>query len=88
MVRCGRDMWGRLTPSNSSLSSRCRGMTVTSSISQRKAISAGTRPGGSGRAMVRVRVEASLGGVEDGKRVFTWFNEELDFIHYDPCMLF
>lgn len=33
-------------------SSLCRGTTVTSSISQRKATSAGTRPEGMGRAIV------------------------------------
>ena len=31
-----------------------RGMTVTSSISQRKAISGGVRPGGRGRAIVNM----------------------------------
>lgn len=33
------------------LSSRCRGMTVTSSISHRNATSFGTRPRGNGRAI-------------------------------------
>lgn len=41
----------RLTPSNSSPSSRCRGTTVTVSISQRKATSGGVKPGGKGSAM-------------------------------------
>jgi hypothetical protein len=40
------------TPSNSRLSSFWRGITVTISISQRKATSAGVRPGGRGNAMV------------------------------------
>jgi hypothetical protein len=43
----------RLTPNRSSLSSRWRGMTVTISISQRKATSEGVKPGGSGRAICR-----------------------------------
>lgn len=34
---------------------RCRGSTVTSSISQRKATSDGTKPGGRGSAMARAR---------------------------------
>ena len=42
---------GALTPSSSSLSSLCRGITVTSSISHRKPTSLGTRPGGRGRAI-------------------------------------
>lgn len=41
-----------LTPSSSSPSSLWRGITVTSSISQRKPTSLGVRPGGSGRAIV------------------------------------
>lgn len=40
-----------LTLSSSMLSSRWRGMTVTSSISARKETSAGVRPGGSGSAI-------------------------------------
>lgn len=46
--------WRRaqLTPSRLSPSSRWRGMTVTISISQRKAVSEGVRPGGSSKAMV------------------------------------
>lgn len=44
-----------LTPSNCSPSSRCRGMTVTSSISQRKAVSGGVRPTGRGSAIVEGR---------------------------------
>lgn len=40
-----------LTPSNSRPSRRCRGTTVTSSISARKAISAGTMPRGKGKAI-------------------------------------
>ena len=43
---------GQLTPSKSSPSSRWRGITVTSSISQRKATSGGVNPGGSGNAIV------------------------------------
>lgn len=39
------------TPRSSMLSSRCRGMTVTSSISHKKATSFGTRPLGNGRAI-------------------------------------
>lgn len=42
------------TPSRFSPSSRCRGITVTCSISHRNAISAGVRPGVSGAAIVRV----------------------------------
>lgn len=52
-------VWGRaqlvgtgLTPRRWSASSRWRGTTVTSSISQRKAISGGVRPEGRGSAMV------------------------------------
>lgn len=41
-----------LTLSRSMLSRRWRGTIVTSSISQRKATSAGTRPDGRGKAMV------------------------------------
>lgn len=41
-----------LTPRSSSPSSRCRGTTVTSSISQRKATSGGVKPGGKGDAMM------------------------------------
>lgn len=44
--------WGILTPSRLRLSSFWRGMTVTISISQRKATSAGARPGGRGNAIV------------------------------------
>ena len=46
--------WRRaqLTPSRLSPSSRWRGMTVTISISQRKAVSKGVRPGGRSKAMV------------------------------------
>lgn len=47
---CGLE---RLTPSNESPVRRCRGITVTSSISQRKATSVGMSPGLSGRAIVR-----------------------------------
>lgn len=50
----GRWCWvgaGRLTPSKSRRSRRWRGSTVTSSISHRKAISVGRRPGGCGKAM-------------------------------------
>ena len=50
----GRWCWvgaGRLTPSKSRRSRRWRGSTVTSSISQRKAISVGRRPGGCGKAI-------------------------------------
>lgn len=43
-----------LTPRSSRPSSRCRGMTVTSSISQRKATSEGESPGGRGNAMMTV----------------------------------
>jgi len=48
--------WAQLTPSSSSPSSRCRGMTVTISISQRKAISGGVKPGGNGKAIQTVNV--------------------------------
>jgi hypothetical protein len=41
----------QLTPSNCKLSSLCRGITVTSSISQRNATSDGINPGGKGRAI-------------------------------------
>lgn len=41
-----------LTPSNSSPSSRCRGTTVTVSISQRKATSGGVKPDGKGSAIM------------------------------------
>jgi hypothetical protein len=46
---------GTHTPSNESASSRCRGTMVTSSISHRKAISGGVKPGGSGNAMTATR---------------------------------
>lgn len=46
---------GARTPSNSSPSSLWRGMTLTSSISQRKAVSAGVSPGGRGNAMFMTR---------------------------------
>jgi hypothetical protein len=51
-VGCGR---GRRTPSNARASSRCRGMTVTSSISHRNAISGGVSPGGRGSAIAATR---------------------------------
>jgi len=54
-IRCAAALcrWrGQLTPSKSSPSSRWRGITVTSSISQRKATSGGVNPGGSGNAIV------------------------------------
>lgn len=41
-----------LTPSNSSFSSRWRGITVTNSISHRKVISEATSPRGNGNAML------------------------------------
>lgn len=44
------------------LSSLCLGTTVTSSISQRKATSVGTRPEGSGRAMVDVLGARTMAG--------------------------
>lgn len=40
-----------LTPNKSRLSSRCRGTTVTISISHKNATSIGVRPGGKGKAM-------------------------------------
>ena len=43
---------GALTPNSCKPSSRWRGMIVTSSISQRKAVSGGVRPEGRGRAIV------------------------------------
>jgi hypothetical protein len=43
------------TPRSSSPSSLWRGMTVTSSISHKKAISGGVSPGGRGNAMVATR---------------------------------
>jgi len=42
----------QLTPSSWRLSSLWRGITVTNSISQRKATSDGVKPGGRGSAMV------------------------------------
>jgi len=45
---------GRLTPSSSRPSRRWRGITVTSSISQRKATSVGMRPGLRGKAMLSI----------------------------------
>lgn len=51
---CGT-LTAQLTPSNCRLSSRCRGITVTSSISHRKAISDGRRPAGNGNAIVRYK---------------------------------
>ena len=44
-----------LTPSSCSPSSRWRGITVTSSISQRKAVSGGVRPEGRGSAIADER---------------------------------
>jgi hypothetical protein len=52
LVGCWR---GRHTPSSSSRSSRWRGITVTSSISHRNAISGGVSPGGRGNAMIATR---------------------------------
>lgn len=55
LLRCValvRDGGAFLTPSNSIASRRWRGITVTSSISQMNATSAGLRPGAKGRAMV------------------------------------
>ena len=46
-----RGFRARLTPSNCSPSSFWRGMMVTCSISHRKAVSGGVRPGGKGSAM-------------------------------------
>ena len=46
-------LWARLTPSSWSPSSRWRGITVTSSISHRNAVSGGVKPGGNGRAIVQ-----------------------------------
>jgi hypothetical protein len=43
-------------------SSRCRGTTVTSSISHRKATSEGTRPEGRGKAMACVAGLADVKG--------------------------
>jgi hypothetical protein len=42
----------RLTPNSSRPWSFCRGITVTSSISQRKPTSLGVSPGGRGRAIL------------------------------------
>lgn len=47
--------WGIHTPRSSSPSSLWRGITVTSSISHRKAISGGVSPGGRGSAMTATR---------------------------------
>jgi hypothetical protein len=47
--------WGIHTPRSSSPSNLWRGMTVTSSISHRKAISGGVSPGGRGNAMLVTR---------------------------------
>lgn len=44
--------YGALTPSSSRPSNFCRGITVTSSISQRKPTSDGVRPGGSDSAIL------------------------------------
>lgn len=49
-----------LTERSSMLSRRCRGTTVTSSISHRKATSEGTRPNGRGKAMVSCVVTVVL----------------------------
>jgi hypothetical protein len=57
-------------------SNLCRGITVTSSISQRKAISGGVRPGGSGRAMmIDVRVANSMGATTSQSRLLLQFFE-------------
>lgn len=45
-------LWAQLTASSSSPSSRWRGITVTISISHRKAVSGGVKPGGSGKAIM------------------------------------
>lgn len=47
-----RGAGGVHTPRSSSPPSLCRGMTVTSSISHRKAISGGVSPGGRGNAII------------------------------------
>lgn len=51
----GGVLGGARTPRSSSRSSLWRGMTVTSSISHKNAISGGVSPGGRGNAMVRTR---------------------------------
>ena len=51
-----RNWLGReLTPSRLRLSSRCRGTTVTISISHRKATSIGVSPGARGNAIFRLK---------------------------------
>lgn len=50
-----RGAGGAHTPRSSRLSSLWRGMTVTSSISHRNAISGGVSPGGRGNAMIATR---------------------------------
>lgn len=56
LIQCGP-----LTPSRFSPSSLWRGMTVTISISHRKAVSGGVNPEGNGRAMVCLLCEDPLG---------------------------
>jgi hypothetical protein len=61
----------QLTPSSCSASRRCRGITVTNSISQRNATSGGDRPGGRGNAIAhkfgwwRTRLPGAGDGVVD-----------------------
>jgi hypothetical protein len=52
----------QLTPRSCSASSRCRGITVTSSISQRNATSGGVKPGGRGNAIVFCGTLVVVGG--------------------------
>jgi hypothetical protein len=60
--RIWRGVCGALhTPNNSSPSSLWRGITVTSSISHRNAISGGVSPGGRGNAMLATRCREGFG---------------------------
>lgn len=63
-----------LTPRRSRLSSRWRGITVTISISQRKATSIGVKPGCRGNAMVNwLRFVSSCENLEvDADAVWGW----------------
>ena len=59
-----RGWWGQHTESKLRLSSLWRGITLTVSISQRNATSAGVRPGGRGSAMMDCITGVDFGEVE------------------------